>query len=157
MQRMQAFQNRWSQTEAEVKKIVAKPLAKGGAQKPSTEYESIGCDNACQAAWDAYAAKILPLMIARDTEVLQVRRAALLREKSSIAADIEAADRHLLATQFCAASQSQANQGRIQAYDGAALSEIVQIVERLQETALSAAIVTNCGPQVVKVPQAVCQ
>jgi hypothetical protein len=157
VQRTQAFYNRWNQTDVEVKKIVAKGLPKVGQQKPTMEYDNIGCDNACQAAWDAYAAKVLPLMIARDTEILQVRRAALLREKNSIAADIKTADRHLLATQFGALSQSHANQSRIVGYDAAALGEIMQIIERVEASALDASIVTNCGSQVVKVPQAVCQ
>lgn len=155
--RMQAFHKRWGQTDAEVEKIIAKGLPQVGQKKPTMEYDNIGCDNACQAAWDGYAAKVLPLMIARDTEILKVRRAALQREKSSIAGDIKTADRHLLATQFGALSQSTANQSRIVGYDSAALSDIALILERVEASARDASIVTNCGPQVVKVPQAVCQ
>lgn len=155
--RIQAFGDRWSRTEAEVNKISARGLPNVGQKKPTMEYDNIGCDSACDAAWNAYAAKVLPLMIARDTEILKVRGAALKREKAAIAADIRTADRHLLATQFGAASRSQVNQSRIIGYDGAALGEIILILDRLEQSVRSAAIVTNCGPQVVKVPQAVCQ
>jgi hypothetical protein len=157
LERIQSFQDRWNRTEAEVNKIYEKGLPNVGQKKPTMEFDNIGCDSACDAAWNAYAAKVLPLMIARDTEVLQLRAAALKREKAALAADIKTADRHLLATQFGAASQSQANQSRIMSYDGAALSGIILILERLEESVRSASIVTNCGPQVVKVPQAVCQ
>jgi hypothetical protein len=155
--RMQAFNTRWDQSEVEVKKIYAKGLPNVGQKKPTMEYDNIGCDNACQAAWDGYASKVLPLMIARDTEILQVRRAALLREKAALADIVKTADRHMLATQFGALSQAAANQGRIHGYDGAVIGDIMIILERLERTALDAAIVTNCGPQTVKVPGAVCQ
>jgi hypothetical protein len=157
VERMQAFGNRWKQTDAAVDKIYARGLPDVGQKKPTMEYDNIGCDKACEAAWNGYAAKVLPLMIARDTEILQVRRAALLREKAAIANDIKTADKHLLATQFGGLSQSQANQSRIHGLDGAALSDILLILERLESSVRDAAIVTNCGPQTVKVPQAVCQ
>jgi hypothetical protein len=156
--RIQAFQVRWQQMEdGEVKKITSTALPKVGQRKPAMEYDNIGCDNSCQAQWDAYAAKVLPLMIARDNEILKIRRAALLRERSSIAADIKTADGHLVATRYGAASQSQANQSRIRSYDAAALGAIMQIVYQLEDSARSAAVVTHCGDQVVKVPGAVCR
>jgi hypothetical protein len=158
VERIQAFQARWKQMEdVEVKKITSTPLPKVGQQKPTMEYDNIGCDRSCQAQWDAYAAKVLPLMIARDNEILKLRRAALLRERASIAADIKTADRHLIATRYGAASQSEANQSRIRSYDAAALGGIMQIVYQLEEAARSAAVVTHCGDQVVKVPGAVCR
>jgi hypothetical protein len=157
MDRIQAFGDRWNRTEAEVNRISAKGLPNVGQKKPTMEYDNIGCDSACDAAWNAYAAKVLPLMIARDTEILKVRGAALKREKASIAETVRTADRHLLATQFGAASQSQANQSRIIGYDAAVLGDILLILDRLEESVRSASIVTNCGSQVVKVPQAVCQ
>jgi hypothetical protein len=156
--RIQGFQTRWKQMEdGEVKTITSTALPKVGQKKPTMEYDNIGCDNSCQAQWDVYAAKVLPLMIARDNEILNVRRTALLRERASIAANIRTADQHLTASRYGAASESQANQSRIRSYDAAVLGEIMQIVYQLEETARSAAVVTHCGDQVVKVPGAVCQ
>ncbi len=156
--RIQGFQTRWQQMEeGEVKKITSTPLPKVGQKKPTMEYDNIGCDTSCQAQWDAYAAKVLPLMIARDNEILKVRRAAVLRERASIASDIKTADRHLVATRYGAASLSQVNQSRLREYDIAALGAIMQIVYQLEDVARSAAVVTHCGDQVVKVPGAVCR
>jgi hypothetical protein len=156
--RIQAFQSRWKQMEdGEVKQITSTPLPKVGQKKPAMEYDNIGCDNSCQAQWDAYAAKVLPLMIARDNEILKIRRAALLRERAAIAADIRTADGHLVATRYGAASRSQVNQSRIRSYDAAALGAIMQIVYQIEDSARSAAVVTHCGDQVVKVPGAVCR
>jgi hypothetical protein len=158
LDRIEAFQARWKQMEdGEVKKIRSTPLPKVGQQKPTMEYDNIGCDTSCQSQWDAYAAKVLPLMIARDNEILKVRRTALLRERAAIAADVRTADGHLIAARYGAASQSQANQSRIRSYDGAVVSEIAQIVYQLEDAARSAAVVTHCGDQVVKVPGAVCR
>jgi hypothetical protein len=156
--RIQAFQSRWKQMEdGEVKQITSTPLPKVGQKKPAMEYDNIGCDNSCQAQWDAYAAKVLPLMIARDNEILKIRRAALLRERAAIAADIRTADGHLVATRYGAASRSQVNQSRIRSYDAAALGAIMQIVYQIEDSARNAAVVTHCGDLVVKVPGAVCR
>lgn len=154
--RMEASLAAWRETEAAAERIRRQPL-KAPLPKPGMEWENIGCDAGCRAQWDAYAAKMLPLMIARDTEVLRVQRAAVQRQKAAVAADLKTADRLLVAAQYGAQSLSQANQGNIVAYDGAALAEIGFIVERITDSVRRAAVVTHCGPQIVLAPGAVCR
>lgn len=154
--RMNAHHAAWRETEEAAERIRRQPL-KAPLPKPAMAWENIGCDAACRGQWDAYAAKVLPLMIARDTEVLRLQRAALQRQKSSVAAELKVADRHLVAAQYGAQSISQAHQASIVAYDGAALAEIGQLVERITESVRRAAIVTHCGPQIVLAPGAVCR
>lgn len=121
------------------------------------EWENFGCHAGCQAQWDAYAEKILPLMIARDTEVLRIRRTALQRQRAAVTEEIKAADKHLTAAQFGALSQSQMNQRKIAAYDGAAIGEISQLIDRNTDSVKSAAATTQCGKQIVLAPRAVCR
>jgi hypothetical protein len=156
MARLNAEHARWRESEAAVAAVLKTPL-KAPMAKPAMEWENIGCDAACRAQWDAYASQMLPLMVARDTEVLRIRRAAVQRQRALVAEDIKTADRHLLASQYGALSQSQANQGRIVAYDGAAIAELQQIVIRITDSARSAAGVVHCGKQIVLAPGAVCR
>jgi hypothetical protein len=154
--RMEAAHAAWRDTEAAAERIRRQPL-KAPLPKPAMEWENIGCDAGCRSQWDAYAAKMLPLMIARDTDVLRVQRAAVQRQKALVAADLKTADRLLVAAQYGAQSVSQANQGSIVAYDGAALAEIGFLVERITDSVRRAAVVTHCGPQIVLAPGAVCR
>jgi hypothetical protein len=154
--RMDTQHAAWRETEAAAERIRRQPL-KAPLPKPAMEWENIGCDAGCRAQWEAYAAKVLPLMIARDTEVLRLQRAAVQRQKASVAADLKTADRHLVAAQYGAQSISQAHQASIAAYDGAALAEISQLVERITDSVRRAAVVTHCGPQIVLAPGAVCR
>lgn len=84
VRRIQPHSTRWKDPEAEVGKLFAVPL-KVDVAKPRIEFDNSGCDKACDAAWQAYAAKMLPLMVARDTQALKVRREALLRELQHVA------------------------------------------------------------------------
>jgi hypothetical protein len=156
MARMKTQLAVWQEADEAVSRVLKKPLAVGMA-KPAMEWENIGCDAGCRAQWDAYAAKTLPLMIARDTEVLRVRRAALQRQRAVVTEEIKTADKHLTASQFGALSQSQVNQMKIVAYDGAAIAEISQLVDRIGDSVKSAAAVTQCGTQIVLAPRAVCR
>ncbi|HEV7716327.1 MAG TPA: hypothetical protein VGO53_12065, partial [Steroidobacteraceae bacterium] len=115
MTRLQVYQTHWQETEQAVQKINAKRLI-APLKKPDIEADSPGCNNSCQAQWDAYASKMLPLMVARDTEILDVRRAALQRQRAGALEGVKAADKNLLAAQYGAASQSQANKLRIMGY-----------------------------------------
>ena len=153
--RMNAQQALWRDTEAAVAKVLKTPL-KPGLPKPAMEWENIGCDAGCRAQWDAYASHVLPLMIARDTEVLRIRRAAVQRQRASVAEGLKAADRDLLATQYGRLSQSQVNQGRLVRYDGAAIGELQSLINHITDSARSAAVVVHCGKQIVLAPGAVC-
>ncbi|MBC7991712.1 MAG: hypothetical protein H7Z15_00530 [Rhizobacter sp.] len=155
MKRLDAHTALWREAEDAVARVVKKPLAAPGP-KPTPEWENIGCDAGCRAQWDAYASKMLPLMVARDTEALRIRRAALQRQRAAVADGIRSADKHLVATQYGAASNSQANQGNIVRYDGAAIAEISYLLDRITDSVKSAAVVVHCGKQIVLAPGAVC-
>ena len=156
MTRLKAHLAVWQEADEAISRVMKKPLAVGMA-KPAMEWENIGCNAGCQAQWEAYAAKTLPLMIARDTEVLRIRRAALQRQRAAVTDEIKTADKHLAASQFGALSQSQVNQMKIVAYDGAAIAEISQLVDRIGDSVKSAAVVAQCGKQIVLAPGAVCR
>lgn len=145
----------WTEAEKEVERVRAKKLV-AGVPKPAMEWDNIGCDKSCQGQWEAYAAKMLPLMINRETEILNIRRAAVQRQRAAVLAELKTADQHLLATGYGAASRSSVNQGFITAYDGAAIAEIQALWERTLEAAKAAAAIPHCGKQVVLVPRAVC-
>jgi hypothetical protein len=154
--RLQAREAIWREADEAVARINARPL-KVAAPKPRMEWDNIGCDKGCQAAWDTYASQMLPLMIARETEILGVRRTALQRHRAAVAPEIQAAERHFAATQYGAAAKSQTNLMRITGYDGVAVGEVQHLLARIEETVKRAAIVPNCGKQIVLVPGAVCQ
>ena len=154
--RLQAHQKLWREADEAAAKLRRKPLQVAVA-KPRMEWENIGCDAGCRAAWDAYATAMLPLMIARDTEALRVHRATLQRHRAAVADGLKTADRHLLASQYGAASRSQAHRGWIAGYDGAALGEISFLIERITDSVKAAAVVAHCGKQIVLAPGAVCR
>jgi hypothetical protein len=156
MKRFDAHAALWREADAAVARVMKKPLGAPGP-KPTMEWENIGCDAGCQAQWEAYASKVLPLMVARSTEALRIRRTTLQRQRAMVAEGIKTADKHLLATQYGAASRSQVNQGRIVHYDGAAIAEISYLLDRITDSVKSAAGVVHCGKQVVLAPGAVCR
>lgn len=155
-QRFQQHTALWAETEQAVQRVRARKLS-AGLPKPALEWDNPGCDRRCQAQWEAYAAKMLPLMVARETEILQLRRAALQRQRAAVAPDVATAEQHLQATEFGLASRSQVNQGFITGYDGAIVAEIQGLLDRTLDAVKSAAVVPHCGTQVVLVPQAVCR
>lgn len=154
--RLQAHQKLWREADEAAARLRRKPLQVAVA-KPRMEWENIGCDAGCRAAWDAYATAMLPLMIARDTEALRVHRATLQRHRAAVAEGLKTADRHLVASQYGAASRSQAHRGWIAGYDGAALGEISFLIERITDSVKAAAVVAHCGKQIVLAPGAVCR
>ena len=156
MTRLNAHLAVWQEADEAISRVLKKPLAVGMA-KPAMEWENIGCDAGCQAQWDAYAAKTLPLMIARDTEILRIRRTALQRQRAAVTEEIKTADGHLAASQFGALSQSQVNQMKIVAYDGAAIGEISHLIDRIGDSVKSAAATTQCGKQIILAPRAMCR
>jgi hypothetical protein len=156
MTRQKAHDAIWREAEAAADAIRRKPLNIPAA-KPAMEWENIGCEAPCRAQWEAYASQALQRMIERDTQILQARRAAVQRQRAAVAGELKIADAHLLATRYGAASQSQVNQMKIASYDGAAIGELTGLIDRITDSAKSAAVVVNCGKQTVLVPGAVCQ
>lgn len=160
--RAQAFTERrnrearlWQDTEAAVAQVNARRLDPG-LPKPRMEYDNIGCEAGCRAQWEAYAARMLPLMVARETEVLRLRTAALQKQRAWLAAELAPVDRHLAATAFGARSTSRVHREQIVAYDVSAVGEIQALHDRLAEAVRRAAVVVQCGKQAVLVPGAVC-
>jgi len=155
--RIQAHGARWKDAEAEVSgKVFATPL-KVDVPKPRIEFDNPGCDKSCEAGWQAYAAKMLPLMVARDTQALTVRREALLRERQAMAPTITQADKTLKAAAYGEKALSSTNQSRIVGYDEGMIGEINLLVTKTEEIARTASRTVHCGSQAVTVPQAVCQ
>jgi hypothetical protein len=155
--RLQAHHARWQATEADVKaQVFATPL-KVDVAKPRTEFDNPGCDKACQAGWDAYAAKMVPLMIQRDTQALKLRREALQRERQALAPTMAQADKLLKAAQYGEKALSSAHTQRIVGYDAGMLGEIGLLVTKTEEIVRTASRSVHCGKQAVQVPGAVCQ
>lgn len=141
--------------EAEVTRVRARPLTPRLA-KPAMAWESIGCNPGCRAQWDAYAAEVFPLMAARETDVLRVRRTGLERWRAAVAADIRRGETHLRAARFGAASGSEVNQNHIVGYDEALVGELVQLIDRIADAVREAAHVERCGVKPILAPHAVC-
>lgn len=155
-QRFERHSALWAETQNAVQRVRARKLTVD-LPKPGMEWDNPGCNKGCQAQWDAYAAKMLPLMIARESEILALRRAAVQRQRAAVAPDIATAERHLQATEFGLGSTSQVNQGYIVGYDSAAVAEIQGLLDRTVEAVQSAAVLPHCGKQAVLVPLAVCR
>ena len=154
--RTQARLAQWQAAEASALAIRSQPL-QPGLTRPSPEWDHIGCEAACRAQWQRYAERVLPLMLARDTAILRVRSAALQRQRMALADEMRAADRHLVAARYGAASLSPANQQAIVGYDSSALGELLAWMDRLTDTVTSAAAVARCGPQAVLAPGTLCR
>ena len=154
--RIQAHHARWQATEAAVSsQLFAAPL-KVDVAKPRIEFDNPGCDKACVAGWDAYAAKMVPLMIARDTQALKLRRDALQAERQALKPMIAQADKALKAAQYGEKALSDAHTQRIVGYDVGMLGEIGLLVTKTEEIARAASRSVHCGKQTVQVPGAVC-
>ncbi len=154
-QRFERHAALWAETEAAAQRLRERKLTPG-LPKPAMEWDNPGCDKPCQALWQAYAAKLLPLMLARENEILALHRSAVNRQRAGVAPDITTADRHLQATDFSVASTSLVNQRLIVGYDSAAVAEIQALLDRTVEAARRAAVLPHCGTQAVLVPQAAC-
>jgi hypothetical protein len=136
--------------------VYATPL-KVDVPKPRIEFDNPGCDKACDAGWQAYAARMLPLMIARDTQALALRREALQRERQALAPVIAQADKTLKAASYGERALSNAHMQQIAGYDSGMLGEIEMLITKTEEMARTASRTVHCGSQAVTVPQAVCR
>ena len=153
--RVQAHHAAWQANEAEVARLAQQPL-RAAPTPPSPEWENIGCNPGCRAQWQDYAARMLPLLVERDTQILRLRVQALQRQRAAVAAELKQAEQHLQATQYGQLSVSTVNQNRLIGYDAAAVGEVLHLIDRIVDTAARAAVVTHCGAQAVLVPGAVC-
>jgi hypothetical protein len=156
LKRLEAHQARWTASERTVQVLNGLPMTVT-ARKPAMEYDNIGCDTGCISQWEAYAAQMMPLLTALDTEVLAARRTVFDRERAELASIVSKANGHLIATQYGAASGSEVNRSRIVGYDTQVVGDIELLVSKMEEIVKLAAYRTNCGKQVVLVPGAVCK
>jgi hypothetical protein len=154
--RIQAHHARWQATEADVKRHVFATPLKVDMAKPRMEFDNPGCDKACQGAWEAYAAKVVPLMIARDTDALKLRRDALHKERQALAPTLAQADKTIKAAQYGEKALSHTHTQRIVGYDEGLIGEIGLMITKTEEIARSASRSVHCGKQAVQVPGAVC-
>jgi hypothetical protein len=155
--RIQAHGARWQATEAEIKSTVYATPLKVDVPKPRIEFDNPGCDKACEAGWQAYAAKMLPLMIARDTQALKIRREAVQRELQALAATIAQADKALKAAAYGERALSSTHMQQIVGYDQGLLGEIEMLITKTEEITRTASRTLHCGSQAVTVPMAVCR
>lgn len=101
----------------------------------------------CQAERARFNAAMMPLLLARDAEVLQLEAAALEEERTALAAQVRSADQHLLAAQYGAASQELGNPTHIAMLDGYIINDIQVFATKFEEVVKRAAIVSRCGTQ----------
>ena len=152
-ERIQGHIKTWNDVDEGVKKITAQGYpAQILATKPRVESDCIGDDGSCVAQWKAYSNKLLPLIIARDTQILQVRRAAYIRERDALSGAIQEANGHFVATQYGTAAQGDQNKMQILGYDQMVVSELEQLIDKLEDAAHAAASATNCGDLAVTMP-----
>ena len=155
--RVQAHGARWQATEAEVKSTVFATPLKVDVAKPRIEFDNPGCDKACDAGWQAYAAKVLPLIVARDTQALKIRREALQRERQALVPTITQADKTLKAAAYGERALSTTHMQQIAGYDHGMLGEIDMLITKTEEISRTASRTVHCGSQAVTVPMAVCR
>ncbi len=145
----------WQDAEAAIMRLNSRKL-EPGLPRPGMEYDNIGCQAACRAQWEAYADRMLPLMLARETEALKLRSAAWQKQRAWAAAELKPINQQLAATGYGTQSTSRVHREQILAYDQSAVGEVQALYERLVDTVGRAATVVRCGPQAVLVPGVAC-
>ena len=116
-----------------------------GLVKPKMEYDSIGCDTPCLAQWKTYGEKLWPLVLARQAEILAIKRASLDRDRAALAALAKEGDHLLVPVQFGRAAQSQTDRAWINGYHEGLLGEVKRLVDETETAARRAAEVVNAG------------
>jgi len=140
------YQRRWAEVEKKVAAVNEEFAAKFPKMRLSCDGEGGGRPE-CQAERARYAAEMMPLLVARDAEILRVEAAALEDERTALAAQVRTADQHLLAAQYGAASQELGNPANILFLDQHMVNEIQVLATKLEDVVKRAALVTHCGPR----------
>lgn len=154
--RLQANITLWNAADTKVAAVYAPPI-RVAAQKPAIEWENIGCNEQCRQQWDVYASQVLPIMIARENDILKIRNSTIHQQRNSVAEGIKQADALLTAANYGADAESQLHRLRLQEYDAAAVGEISQLLDRIEQSVRKAAGVVHCGTQPILAPHAVCR
>jgi hypothetical protein len=132
----------WKESDDAIQHAAQRPVS---LAKPKIEYDSIGCDNPCHAQWRAYGEKLWPIVLDREREILQARRAALQRDRVDLSAMLKEGDTLLASTRFGAAALSQVDRTYITGYHAGLLGEIDRLVDETQTAAKRAADIANAG------------
>ncbi len=148
MARQSARQHRWAEAEKKVAAIQAKYAAKFPRRQLVCDGEGGGRPE-CLAEEARFKAAMMPLLRARDAEVLQVEAAALEEERKALAEAVRGADVQLVAAQYGATAQEPGNPMRIANLDGHYVGEIGALADRLDAVAKRAALVAHCGEKVL--------
>lgn len=125
-----------------LQRVTQKPF---GLETPKVDYDSIGCDNACLAQWTAYGEKLWPLVLTRETDILQGRRAVLQRYKAAASGMIQEGDTHLSASRFGNAAGSHLNRGSIAMYHEGLLGEVSGLIDQTEIAARRARDMVSGG------------
>ncbi len=149
--RQAARQRRWGEVEKKVAAIEAKYTARFPRRQLVCDGEGGGRPE-CRAEQAKIVALMMPLLRARDAEVLQVEAAALEEERQALAEVVRSADAQLVAAQYGATAQEPGNPLRIANLDGHVVGEIGALADRLEAAARRAALVTHCGEKVLSSP-----
>ncbi len=114
-------------------------------EKPKIDYDSSGCDSVCDKQWKAYGAKLWPLLMGRETEILQGRRAILQRYRAALSEMVKEGQTHLTASRYGAAATSQMNRSAIAGYHEGLLGDISGLIDLTETAAKRAAGLVNSG------------
>lgn len=144
---MASSQRRWAEVDQKVTAVNEKFAAQYPKLRMSCDGEGGGSAE-CQAERARYVAAMMPLLLARDAEVLKIEAAALEEERAVLAAQVRSADQHLLAAQYGAVSQELGNPTHIM-LDQFIVNEIQGLATRLEDIAKRAALVTHCGQKIL--------
>lgn len=151
MARLSAQQNRWAEVEKKVAAIEAKYAARFPRRQLVCDGEGGGRPE-CLAEEAKITAATMPLLRARDAEVLQVEAAALEEERKALAEAVRTAEAQLVAAQYGATAQEPGNPMRIATLDSHVVGEIGRVADRLEAVAKRAARVAHCGEKVLSSP-----
>jgi hypothetical protein len=118
-------------------------------KKPAIEYDSPGCDNPCLAQWKAYGEKVWPLVLDRETEILQGRSAVLQRYRTATIGLMKEGHKHLTGTQYGTGVRSQINRTYVNGYHEGLLDETRRLIDLTESAAKRAADTVNRGVEQV--------
>ena len=131
-----------AEAEKAVERVAYKPT---GVARPAIEFDSPGCDKSCDAQWRAYGEKLWPVVLDREADILQIRRTALLRDRTELTRLMQDGDRLLAPTQYGAGARSQVNRTWLTGYHQSLVGEIDQLITQTETAAKRAAGVVNAG------------
>ncbi|MCC7141165.1 MAG: hypothetical protein IT349_03595 [Candidatus Eisenbacteria bacterium] len=144
MERMEAHLARWAEVDRKVTEI--NQTYEGRYPKLSLSCDGEGGGRPeCVAERERYKAEMLPLLLARDTEVLKLEAATLAKERAALVERVRAADPKLRAAKYGAASAELGNPMSILFLDQVVAEEIRTFATKLDEVTKRAAFVTHCG------------